>query len=655
MGLLSRILDTTGLPPHGFCLLWQPGLIWLHVVSDAVIGISYYAIPLALGYFVSRRRDIADSWIFWLFASFILACTLWHPDYGVQGLIKAITAAVSLLTAIMLWPLVVRALALPTPTQFRLISNELAIQRGERDSALRRLEETEERFRLLVNGVTDHAIYMLDPTGRVSTWNTSAERMEGYREQEILGRHFSIFYTQQDRDAGLPARSLETAARDGRFEAEGLHIRKDGSHFWANAIINPLRDETGWLIGYAKVVRDITERRQSEEALRESQSAVAQLQKMDTIGQLAGGIAHDFNNLLTIVLGGASLLERDAELLESGDAREIVTTIADAAQRASTLTQQLLAFSRKQTLAPLVTDANRLITQMSELLRRTLGETVAIETVLAGGLWKTNVDTNQLENAILNLAVNARDAMPDGGKLTLETGNVYLDDAYAAAHAEVKPGQYIMVAVSDTGIGMTEDVMRRAFEPFFTTKGEGRGTGLGLSQVFGFVKQSGGHVKIYSEVGHGTTVKIYLPWHPANGAVAVVPELSYAIIPRGSETLLVVEDHDGVRGYVTNALGHLGYRVLGAPDGRRALDLLAEHSNIDLLLTDVGLPGLNGRQLAEQARQRLPTLKIVFMTGYARNAISHRGLLDVGVHLLPKPFTVEQLARKLREVLRGAG
>ncbi|MDO9712237.1 PAS domain S-box protein [Paracraurococcus lichenis] len=662
MGYLLDLLTTTGLSPHGFCLLWQPELIWLHAVSDAVIGVSYFAIPLALAYFVSRRKDIAFGWIFWLFAAFILACgtthfmailTLWNPVYGVEALVKVGTAAISLLTAAMLWPLVIKALAFPTPAAFREVSQQAAIREAERNQALSRLRQSEETFRFLVNGVTDYAIFMLDAGGRVATWNTGAERLKRYTEREILGQHFSAFYTQDDRDAGLPARVLETVQREGRYDGEGWRVRKDGSRFWAHVVVDPLRDDAGRLVGYAKVTRDITERRQAEQALEQTRAALAQAQKMETIGQLAGGVAHDFNNLLTAILGGASLLERRASERLDGEARKLLAGIREAAKRAATLTHQLLAFSRKQTLAPQVAEVNRLVMGASELLRRTLGEGVAIETVLAGGLWRTCVDPNQLENAVLNLAVNARDAMPDGGRLTLETGNVLLDESYAAAQPDVTPGQYVMVAVSDTGTGMSEEVMRKAFEPFFTTKPEGRGTGLGLSQVFGFVKQSGGHIKLYSELGRGTTVKIYLPRHLAEGDREVVAELPYADVPRGSETILVVEDHDNVREYVTNALGHLGYRVLEAAEGRRALEILADHPEVALLLTDVGLPGINGRHLADQARQRAPGMRVVFMTAYARNAIGHHGLLDVGIHLLPKPFTVDALARKLREVLDG--
>ena len=497
------------------------------------------------------------------------------------------------------------AVSAPATAAFSAVSEQAAIREAERNHALEKLHQTRETFRLLVNGVTDYAIFMLDPNGCVTTWHTGAQRLKGYSEDEILHRHFSVFYTPEDRDAGLPARVLETAKREGRYAGEGWRVRKDGSRFWANVVVQPLYDNTGQLVGYAKVNRDVTERRQAEQVLEQTRAALAHAQKMDTIGQLAGGVAHDFNNLLTAILGGVSLLERRIGRQISDEASQIVSAIQDAARRAASLTHQLLAFSRKQTLAPQVADANKLIAETSELLRRTLGERVEIETVLAGGLWRTFVDVNQLQNAILNLAVNARDAMPDGGKLTLETGNIFLDEDYAAANPEVQPGQYVMVAVSDTGTGMSEEVMEKAFDPFFTTKPEGKGTGLGLSQVFGFVKQSGGHIKLYSEIGAGTTVKIYLPRHKEQAEREPVPDLPYAEAPHGSETVLVVEDHPSVRDYVVNALRHLGYRGLEAEDGKRALEVLADHPETALLLTDIGLPGMNGRQLAFAARVEL--------------------------------------------------
>ena len=316
------------------------------------------------------------------------------------------------------------------------------------------------------------------------------------------------------------------------------------------------------------------------------------------------------------------------------------------------MTHRLLAFSRQQSLSPQHIDINRHVSGISDLLRRTLGEAIAIETVVAGGLWRCFVDPNQLESALLNIAVNARDAMPDGGKLIIETGNTYLDEKYAAMHEDVSPGQYVLLAVTDTGTGMSPEIMAHALEPFFTTKESGKGTGLGLSQAYGFVKQSGGHIKLYSELGLGTTVKIYMPRSTCEAMAEQVPDRSASIPPGNDETVLLVEDDAEVREFSASALAHLGYRVLEASEASTALNILAEHSEIALLLTDVGLPGLNGRQLAEEARRRVPRLKVIYMTGYARNATVHHGVLDAGVDLLAKPFTTDGLGRKLQEVLR---
>ena len=389
------------------------------------------------------------------------------------------------------------------------------------------------------------------------------------------------------------------------------------------------------------------ERARAEDALRQSQ-------KMESIGQVTGGVAHDFNNLLTVILGNLETLQRQLREPRQNPTA-IDRSVAQAvrgSQRAAALTQRLLAFSRQQPLDPKPIDVNRLVAGMSDLLRRTIGEQIAVESVLAGGLWLVNADPNHLEIGILNLAVNARDAMPNGGKLTIETANSHLDEAYAAAQDEVVPGQYVVVAITDTGTGMNQDTISRAFEPFFTTKDVGHGTGLGLSQVYGFVKQSGGHVKIYSELGSGTTVKIYLPrLHSAEHAAPAEPAVA-APLPGRSETLLVVEDEDDVRAHTTGILRELGYTVVEAPNGKAALAALAEHPEIVLLFTDVGLPGgMNGRQLAEAARSQRGDLEVLFTTGYARNAIVHDGRLDPGVQLLTKPFTYAALATKLRDIL----
>jgi signal transduction histidine kinase len=536
---MMNIFEPTELTPHGFCLLWEPGLVWLHAGSDALIGLAYYSIPLALVSFVRRRRDLAFSWVFWLFAAFILACgtthflsivTLWQPFYWLDGAIKAVTALLSIATAIILWPLIPRALALPSPAVLREVNSELARQIAERD--------------------------------------------------------------------------------------------------------------------------------QTEQALRASEARLHQVQKMETIGQLTGGVAHDFNNLLTVILGGLDSIQRQAPYLPEGPAANSVRRLASLALKAvgqaTILTQRLLAFSRRQPLEPKLINANKLVADMSELLRRTLGETIELETVLAGGLWNVRVDPNQLENSLLNLAVNARDAMANGGKLTIETANTALDDTYVGELVEpIQAGQYVMIAVSDTGIGMDDATLERAFEPFFTTKEIGKGTGLGLSQVYGFVRQSNGHVKIYSEPGLGTAVKLYLP-RPDGPAEIAVPTARTDAAPAiaRNETVLVVEDHDDLRVYSTGALSEMGYRVLAAADAREALALFDQGAAVDLLFTDVVLPGgMNGRQLADVALDRRPGLKILFTTGYTRNAIVHNGQLDPGVQLIGKPFSYSDLARKVRSVL----
>jgi PAS domain S-box-containing protein len=397
-----------------------------------------------------------------------------------------------------------------------------------------------------------------------------------------------------------------------------------------------------------RVTYEVAERLKAEEALR-------QAQKMEAIGQLTGGIAHDFNNLLTIIVGNIELLQR--RLPDGADRLQRAANHAmEATRRAATLTQRLLAFSRRQPLDPKAIDANKLVAGMSDLLRRTLGEAVMLETVLGGGLWRSQADPNQLENAILNLAVNARDAMPDGGKLTIETANARLDEAYVEALAEPVPaGQYVLVAVSDTGTGMDKATMERVFEPFFTTKEAGKGTGLGLSQVYGFVRQSNGHVRIYSEVGEGTTIKIYLPrLTGSDEEPAEMPAKSPAMVRGAGETILVVEDEPDLRAYASEALCDLGYRVLAAADGREALEIVQKHPEIELLFTDVVLRGgMNGRVIADEVARVRPGLPVLFTTGYTSNAIVHHGRLDPGMHLIGKPFTYAELAAKVRRMLDG--
>jgi PAS domain S-box-containing protein len=450
---------------------------------------------------------------------------------------------------------------------------------------------------------------------------------------------------------GMPdmIRAALPIVKGGGTVRQEIHVNLPiGGWRWFDFQLRPVRDESGAVIAIVPGAVDISERKQAEETLR-------QAQKMESIGHLTGGVAHDFNNLLTIIVGNLETLQRNVTLKGSDVATmaRLLDNAMRGSQRAASLTQHLLAFSRQQPLDPKPVELGRLVSGVTDLLRRAIGEHIAIETVVAGGLWRVSVDANQLENAILNLAVNARDAMPQGGRLTIEMANAPLDERYAAGQSEVAPGDYVMLAISDNGTGMSASTIARAFEPFFTTKDVGHGTGLGLSQVYGFVKQSGGHIKIYSELGEGTTIKIYLPRMEGEGqSASAEPVAAHVPVGRRGETILVVEDDEDVRAHTIGILGELGYEAIEASTGADALQLLRDNPRIKLLFTDVGLPGgMNGRQISEAAKHERPDLKVVFTTGYARNAIVHDGRLDPDVQLITKPFTFAALAVKLRHVL----
>lgn len=512
-------------------------------------------------------------------------------------------------------------------------------------AAAAELRASEERFRMLVQSVTDYAIYMLDPKGRVSSWNAGAERFKGYRADEIMGEHFSRFYTEEDREAGIPRIALETAEREGRFEAEGWRVRKDGARFWASVIIDPIRDDNGALVGFAKVTRDLSEKRAIEEQLRQSQ-------KMEAVGQLTGGLAHDFNNLLTGISGSLEMMQMRIAQGRMADFERYALAAQGAVKRAAALTHRLLAFARRQTLDPRPTNANRLLMSLEELVRRTVGTDITVEVVGASGLWPTLVDSNQLENAILNLCINARDAMPEGGKLTIETANKWIDERAARRH-DLPIGQYVSICVTDTGVGMTPEVIEKAFDPFFTTKPIGEGTGLGLSMIYGFARQSGGQVRIYSEVGEGTTMCIYLPRHAEDAPPEENVELPLNLDAVGEgEVVLVIDDDPTIRMLVAEVLADLGYAVIEAVDGPGGLKVLESNAKVDLLITDVGLPGgMNGRQVADAARVNRPSLKVLFITGYAENAVIGKGRLDNGMFVITKPFQMDVLARRIREII----
>lgn len=546
----------------------------------------------------------------------------------------------------------------------------------ERKQAEAALAEREERLRLATDA-GDMGFWDVDLVNDLLVWPPRTKAMFGISAHvPVSMRDFYEGLHPEDRERTSAA--FDAAIDPGRralYDVEYRTVGKeDGVVRWVAAKGRGLFEGDA-CVRVVGVVIDVTARKCAEAQLQELnerlehrvaeevagrlqvEEALRQSQKMEAVGQLTGGIAHDFNNMLAAVIGPLDLL---AARMGDDDprARRYVDLAIDGARRAALLTQRLLAFSRQQPLQPVALDANRLVAGMSDLLVHSLGSSVRLETVLGAGLWWTHADANQLENVILNLAVNARDAMPDGGRLTVETANCHLDHRYAAEQVGVPEGQYVMIAVTDTGTGMPPEVIAKAFDPFFTTKQVGRGTGLGLSQVYGFVKQSAGHVKIYSELGQGTTVKVYLPrllrHSPAQSAGEATGTASPLPLGDSGEVVLVVDDEPAVREFSVHALTELGYRVLEAEGADAALRLLEAHAEITLLFTDVVMPGLNGRQLADRARERRPDLKVLFTTGYTRNAVVHNGVLDPGVHLVGKPFTVEELAQRVRAVLDEA-
>jgi PAS domain S-box-containing protein len=510
----------------------------------------------------------------------------------------------------------------------------------EQQKAHSALQDSERHFRLLVNGVTDYAVFMLDPDGYVSSWNAGGRRIKGYSAGEIIGRHFSCFYTDADRATGRPARALAIAQNTGRYEEEGWRVRKDGSFFWASVVIDAIRDDDGVLIGFAKITRDITERRNAQMNLEKVQKQLAESQKMDALGQLTGGVAHDFNNLLMVVSGHIHHLKEVAA--HDPKAARAVHAIEVAAQRGAALTRQLLTFSRRQRVNPEAIGVRQHITSIREVLTSGLGGSISLAFDFAADVWPVTVDVGEFEIALVNLVINARDAMPDGGAVTVRANNITMHD-----DAILPPGDYVAVAVEDTGVGIPADVIAHVFDPFFTTKAVGKGTGLGLSQVHGFAHQAGGTVTIDSELGKGTTFTMYLPRAAIGTSRTDAGAIEAAKTPTG--TVLLVEDNPDVASASAGLLEQLGYYVRWAPNAETALQEI-ENNSIDLVFSDIVMPGrLDGLGLAHTIKQKYPFLPILLATGYseaARNA-------HTDFSILRKPYQMQELSRALARLIHG--
>ena len=504
---------------------------------------------------------------------------------------------------------------------------------SDKREAERALFASEQRFRMLVQGIRDCAIYMLDPEGRISNWNSGAEAIKGYKADEVIGKHFSMFYTPEDRAGGEPARALATARNAGKYENEAWRVRKDGSRFWANVLIDALHDDDGNFIGYAKVTRDMSERRLAQLELDEARTAVFQSQKLQALGELTGGIAHDFNNLMTVIRGSADLLRR-GNLSEEKRSRYL-DAIIETSDRAATLTSHLLAFSRRQALKPQVIDVNVRLDAIGEVLARTIGSQIEVKLELDPDLRPSEVDPAELETAVLNAAFNARDAMPSGGTLTLATSNLTLDH-----------GDHILIDLIDTGEGMPSEVIDRAFEPFFTTKPVGKGTGLGLSQIHGFAAQSGGHAEIRSLPGDGTTIRIILP--ATTKQLSRHPEDGPAPVTRPGLKVLLVEDNPHVLAFAEQLLEELECEVFAADSGGQALALLDTGQPIDLLFSDVVMPAMSGVELAQIIQARLGSVPVVLATGYSDEVL---GSACAQLEILRKPYDSHTLGTAIGAAL----
>ena len=514
---------------------------------------------------------------------------------------------------------------------FAKVTRDLTERRKVEES----LRRSEEQFRLLVQGVTDYAIYLLDPDGIVTNWNVGAQRIKGYLPDEVIGSHFSRFYRPEDRASGKPQAALATAAREGRFESEGWRVRKDGSHFWANAVVDPIRDDEGRIIGFAKVTRDVTERHNNQLALERAREALFQSQKLEAIGRLTGGVAHDFNNLLMVVLSSLELLRR--RVPDDATLKRLIDNAAQGAKRGVTLTQRMLAFARRQELKPVAVDIRSLIHGMKDLIERSVDPTIEVAIDLPAELCPILIDANQLELVILNLVVNARDAMPEGGSVRIAARRETVgEDAGGLA-----PGFYICLAVTDSGCGMDGETLARATEPFFTTKGAGKGTGLGLPMVYGLAVQSGGNLVLNSREGQGTTAELWLPVAAAGAANiqgTAAPQDSH--LDLAPMLVVAVDDDPLVLAGTVSMLEDLGHSVLAAASGAQALELVPGEPRVAMVVTDQVMPGMTGAELTARLRAERPDLPIVLVSGFGELPSG----LDRATLRLAKPFDRLQLS-----------
>ena len=507
---------------------------------------------------------------------------------------------------------------------------------NKKNDAGQSLLDAERHFRLLVQGVTDYAIFMLDPEGRVASWNPGAERIKGYAAGEVMGEHFSRFYTPEEVEAGVPERALETARKNGRYESEGWRVRKDGTRFWANAVIDAIHDEQGKLIGFAKITRDMTEKREAELRLQESRDQLFRSQKMEALGQLTGGLAHDFNNLLTAILGACDLAMRN--LADEERLRRMLDGIRNSALRGASITKQLLAFARAQQLEIKTIDLTSFLPDLTTLIRPSVRSNIELVIEISDHVWNIDADPGALELSLLNLAFNARDAMKDGGTLRISASNELLK-----GKPEELRGEYVALRVADTGEGMTHELMERVFEPFFTTKAFGEGTGLGLSQVFGFAKQIGGAVTVESQPGKGSTFTLYLP--ASRGAVASDVKFN------GEKALgrvLLVEDDHFVAELAAGMLNELGFETIVTHSAKEALERLSGEQRPTIVFSDIVMPGgISGIELAHRVRERFPELPVLLTTGYSEHASDTHGF-----PVLQKPYEMSSLASTLGKILK---